>query len=318
MARTATSRYNMRMIQTRHYNNLTWVDVESPSTDEILELVNTYGLSTRIGEDMRSNNSKPRIEYHDSYIYLVLHIPVRTKVKGKYSIEEKEIDFIIAKDFLITIKYTMIESLHNFSKVFETDAIVDKKNLGNHAGFIFYYMLKRIYAHMLKDLESMKGSLVYAEGKIFDGDERHMVEVLSNISRELIDLKQTSRLHKEVIEAFAPIAHRFFGPDFKSYVDDILKEYAKIHDLVGNYRELLNELRETNDSILSTKQNEVMKTLTVVAFIAFPMTVISEIFTMNTVYTPLVGVPHDFEIILGFMLVVAFTIFAIVKYKKWL
>jgi magnesium transporter len=306
------------MIQTRHYNNLIWVDVESPTTEEILELVNTYGLTTRIGEDMRTSSSKPRIEYHDTYIYLVLHIPVRTKVKGKYIIEEKEIDFIIAKDFLITIKYTVIESLHNFSKVFETDSIIDKKNIGNHAGFIFYYMLKRIYAHMISDLESMKGSLVYAEGKIFAGDEKHMVQVLSNLSRELIDLKQASRLHKEVIENFAPIAHRFFGDDFRSYIDDILKEYGKIHELVGNHRELLNELRETNDSILSTNQNEIMKTLTVVAFIAFPLTVISEIFTMNTAYTPILGRPYDFEIILGIMLVVVLSIFAIVKYKKWL
>lgn len=306
------------MIQTRHYNNLTWVDAESPTVSEILELVNTYGLSTRVGEDMRTHNSKPRIEYHDSYIYLVLHIPVRSKIKGKHVIEEKEIDFVLAKDFLITVKYGVIESLHNFSKVFDTDSIIDKKNLGNHAGFIFYYMMKRIYAQMIIDLEAMKGSLVYAEGKIFSGDEKKMVEVLSNLSRELIDLKQASRLHKEVIEAFAPLGHRFFGDDFRSYIDDILKEYGKIHEIIANHRELLNELRETNDSILSTKQNEIMKTLTVVAFIAFPLTVISEIFTMNTTHTPIVGQPYDFQIILGFMLVVVLSVFSVFKFKKWL
>ena len=171
---------------------------------------------------------------------------------------------------------------------------------------------------MLQDLEGMKGSLVYAEGQIFAGDEKHMVEVLSNLSRELIDLKQASRLHKEVIEAFAPAAHRFFGPDFKSYIDDILKEYSKIHELVSNHRELLDELRETNDSILSTKQNEIMKTLTVVAFVAFPMTVISELFTMNTIHTPLVGRADDWLIIMGIMLAVALSIYAVVKYKRWL
>ena len=56
----------------------------------------------------------------EGYIYLVLHIPLRSKVGEKYVVVEKEIDFVIGKEFIITTKYDTIEPLHNFSKVFET------------------------------------------------------------------------------------------------------------------------------------------------------------------------------------------------------
>ena len=136
--------------------------------------------------------------------------------------------------------------------------------------------MKRLYARVEDDLESIRQSLMHAEAGIFDSKERRMVEVLSNISRELTDLKQSSRVHKEVIEAFGPAAQAFFGQDFKyHYIDDIIRQYGKIHELTSNNHELLNDLRETNDSLLSTKQNEIMQTLTIIASIIFPLELVN-------------------------------------------
>jgi len=255
------------MIQKYPYKNLTWVHAESPTSEEVANLVKEYNLHPLVGEDMLSKFSRPRSERYPNYIYLVLRIPVRSKtpqttkghIHNAYFIDEKEVDFVIGKNFIVTSEFSVIEPLHNFSKVFETDSILNgskrrgesDENLhveGSHAGFIFYYMMKRIYSFMQNDLANMQQSILNVETEIFSGNERHMVEELSNLSRELIDFKQASNTHREVIEAFAPMAHGFFGLDFRQYIDDILKEYAKIHELTANNRELVNELRDTNES----------------------------------------------------------------------
>jgi len=179
-------------------------------------------------------------------------------------------------------------------------------------------LMKRLYARVEDDLESIRQSLMHAEAGIFDSKERRMVEVLSNISRELTDLKQSSRVHKEVIEAFGPAAQAFFGQDFKyHYIDDIIRQYGKIHELTSNNHELLNDLRETNDSLLSTKQNEIMQTLTIIASIIFPLELVTGIFSMNTAYTPIVGSPHDFTIIMAILIVLTLAMIGYFKYKKW-
>ncbi len=297
------------MIHTRNYNNLVWIDVESPTREEVSGLVRTHGLHPLVGEGILTSTSKPRIEYHEGYIYLVLHIPLRTKVGEKYVVVEKEIDFVIGKEFIITTKYDTIEPLHNFSKVFETDSIIDKESIGEHAGFIFYYMMKKLYAHMANDLENMRDALMIAEANVFDGNEKKMVFALSNLSRELIDLKQIGRLHKDVLDALAPIVHEFFGDDFHFYMNDLLKEYEKIHELSANNRELLSELRETNDSLLTTKQNEIMKILTIVAAIIFPLTLIESLFSSQV---------ENMTMLVVVMVLVTVGMTVFFKYKKWL
>ena len=81
--------------------------------------------------------------------------------------------------------------------------------------------------------------------------------------------------------------------------------------------EMSHELRKTNDSLLSTKQNEIMKVLTLMSFVAFPLTVIASIFGMNS-NLPIVGQSNDFLIILGIMIATAIFLFGIFKFKKWL
>jgi magnesium transporter len=81
--------------------------------------------------------------------------------------------------------------------------------------------------------------------------------------------------------------------------------------------ESLHELRETNNSLLTTKQNETMKVFTILAFVTLPLSLIASIFEMNTRYTPIIGLPFDFWIIIGGMAVMSIAMFSFFKFKKW-
>jgi Mg2+ and Co2+ transporter CorA len=82
---------------------------------------------------------------------------------------------------------------------------------------------------------------------------------------------------------------------------------------------IIEEFRETNNSLLSTKRNERMQSLTIMANVLFPVTMVAAIFSMNaTNDMPFVGKPNDFWIVLGFMILAVATIAAVFKYKRWL
>ena len=91
-----------------------------------------------------------------------------------------------------------------------------------------------------------------------------------------------------------------------------------MYEVINNSRELVNDLRETNDSLLSTKQNETMKTLTILASVTFPLTLITGIFAMRTTHTPILDNPFDFEIVLGIMLIIVCCMYAFFRKKGWL
>jgi magnesium transporter len=94
-------------------------------------------------------------------------------------------------------------------------------------------------------------------------------------------------------------------------------EYDRIANALENNIAILDELRKTNDSLLNTKMNDVMKTLTVMAFITFPLSLVGTLFGMNISAMPFVNSPYAFWIVLSIMLVVAFILMAFFKFKKW-
>jgi magnesium transporter len=281
-------------------------------------LVKRYDLHPLVGEELRSSPSLAKIDFYKDYTLIVLTLPVRTRRDGSYVVLDREIDFIIGNNFLITSRHEAIEQLEYFAKIFEANEILGKEEKISHAGHIFYYMVKRLYVGMRQDLENIRDAIVSAETRIFEGDERNMVETLSNLNRELIDFKQTARIHNDIWEELREHSEKStFGADFVIYVEDIKDSFTHIHELIVNARELLTDLRETNDSLLNTHQNEIIKVLTLVAFIFYPLTFIASVFTVPGINVPLIGTSYGWWIIMASMVVLTICIWFYFKHKKW-
>jgi magnesium transporter len=315
----------MSMTSTHTSQGIVWIDLESPDENEISSLVKRYDLHPLVGEELRSSSSLAKIDVYKDYIFVVLTLPVRTRHDDSYIVVDREVDFVIGKNFLITSRFQAIEQLEYFAKVFEANEILGKSdNSGNsgkieHAGHIFYFMIKRLYAGMRNDLENIRDAIVSAENRIFNGDERKMVEHLSNLNRELIDFKQTARIHQDIWGGLSEHAEKnIFGSSFGPYTEDLKNDFTHIHELIINARELLSDLRDTNDSLLNTRQNEIIKDLTLVAFIFYPLTFIAALFTIPAVSVPLIEKPFGWTLIVLFMIVLSIGIWFFFKKKKWL
>ncbi|MEK7641542.1 MAG: CorA family divalent cation transporter [Patescibacteria group bacterium] len=309
------------MITHHTSKGLIWLDVSNPDTEEIAGLIKRYDLHPLVGEELKSSSSLAKIDFYKDYILVVLTLPVRIRNKKNdaYEIVDREVDFVIGKNFLITSRFDTIEQLEYFGKIFETNSIINKEEKIDHAGHLFYYMVKRIYAGMCEDLENIKDSLINAETRIFGGDERKMVEALSGLSRELIDFKQTARVHEEIWqEMVAYDETSLFGKEFTVYMRDIRDEFNRIRELISNSRELLADLRETNDSLLNTRQNEIIKRLTLVAFIFQPATFIAALFTIPALNVPLIEHGIGWYAIFLFMIVISASIWWLFRKKRWL
>jgi magnesium transporter len=303
------------MLKKYEYKDLVWLDLESPTHNEVRMVMEQYNIEPLVAEELLVPSLKPKVDLRGNCIFLVLHFPV---LKGGVEQRNQEIDFIIGRNFLVTTRYENIDPLHQFSKVFEVNSILDRSNMGDHAGFIFYYMIRIVYQYLIEQLDSIKTSLAHVEEKIFQGEERQMVIEISHLNRALLDFKEATSAHSSVLNSLQIAGRKFFGESFDYYLQSILEEYYKLHSEIQSDKEFVEELRLTNDSLLHTKQNEIMKVLTVMAFIILPLTFIGQLFGMSLMYIPLARNPNGFWIILGSMIVIGIAIFSFFKHKKWL
>lgn len=303
------------MINRHTHGDIVWIDLESPTQDEVRTLVEEFSLDAFVAQELLFPSVKPRVEVHPRYIYVILHFPA---LKHTHKAREQEVDFIIGRNFLITGRYDTIDPLHKFGKVFEVNSVLDKSHMGDHAGFVFYYMLRKMYKSIEHEISYVQDALIGIENQLFKNMEREIVGSLSHAGRDLLILRQSVEPHRDILHTLEFEAARFFGDDFRPYLRGLSNAYFRVHNHIMRHTETLHELRATNDSMLTTKQGEIMKNLTIVSFVTFPLALLAAIFGMNTQHAPLLHRPDGFWIIITIMAALGLAMFAYFKRKKWL
>ena len=298
------------------HNTLTWIDLEGPTGEEVRDLMEEYAINPLVAEELLSPTLRPKVDTYDNCIYLILHFPAfkHTHRSGT----EQEVDFVLGKNFIITAHYDTVDPLHKFSKVFEVNSILDKSDIGTHAGFLFFYMAKKLYKSVAHELEFLNDALKDIEANMFAGREKEMVIEISKVSKELLNFKRTLETHRPILSSLEEAGKQFFGPSFAYHLQAITGEFYRVYNGIESNLDMVSELRETNNSLVSTKQNEIMKVLTIMAFVTFPLSLIATIFGMNTEVLPIVGLPNDFWIVMGIMGIATVCFFAFFKHQKWL
>lgn len=309
--------YNNRYMQFSHtYKNITWTNLEKPTPEEVRELMEKHDLHHVVAEEILEPTLRDKVDMHSNCLYLVLHFPNPKNTKpGRNT---KEIDFIIGKDFIITAHYDTVDPLHTFSRMFEVNSILDKNNVGNHAGFLFFYMVRDIYRNLGLELEEVDKDLYYIEERIFLGQEKRMVEKISKANRALLETKQSLRFHSKILESLENAGSAFFGNGFHYYLRSITNEYHKVYDLVLGQKEMLNDLKNTNDALLTNRTNDIMRALTVIAFTVTPISMATQLLAMNTNVSFLQNITDTaFFVVIGITSLIALGMFYYFKKKNW-
>ncbi len=305
------------MISKHQHKKLTWIDLENPSKSEVLSLVEEYKIHPLIANELLETSDRSKVDVYEDCMYLILHFPKYGHRDNDILIQE--VDFIIGKDFLITTHYETVDPLLEFSKIFESNSILNKGSMDTHAGFLFYFIMRKMYEYTEYELEHVSNKLKEAEKKIFTGyNEKNMVEEMSVISKEIIDLRKAVKSHDEILASYQEAAKMFFGYKYGFYITAISGEYNKIWNSLDSMKEVLSDLKETNDSLFSAKANEIMKNLTIMAFFTLPLSLLASIFGMGAKYTPFFGRQDDFWIVISIMIAATVLTFLFFKLKKWI
>jgi magnesium/cobalt transport protein CorA len=305
------------MITRHEVSGITWVDMESPSRTELQEIIAEFNIDARIEEEIVSPTPYPLVVDTEKYVYLVLHFPTTDPNGGAKS---QEIDFIAGKNFLITCRYEVITTIHSLHKIFEAEELLGITKHRPSTADLIERILRQLYSSISEEAEQFARMLERIEEDIFSGRERSTVRNISLVGRVLLRFDTTLSRHTEPLKEFLKQlgTPAFFGKSFTEHAAHIEAEHTHAINVVSSYREVALELRETNDSILSTAQNEIIQRLTIITFAAVPLTVITGLFGMSIGGIPLAESPNAFWTVVVIMVLMVLALLAYFKAKKWI
>ncbi len=303
------------MISTYTHDGLTWIDIESPTLDEVTPLIKSHKIHPIVSNEILSTTFHSKVDYYKNYVYLVLHFPMISGQNRSSNGNDPtdEIDFIIGKNFLITTHFGRIPAIDIFRKSLEACSVLERGCGFDHAGALFFYLLRELYKEVEAHLAITNRHLKIAEENIFNGKEGEMVTTISEINRQLLDFKEVTRFHKEVLESFQNESKSLFGKEFGLYTESLLSDYYKIWNIIENQKETVLDLRETNDSLLTSKTNRSVKVLTAITAILLPAALVVDVFGINSKFIPFANSQNEFPIVVSFMILSAVLTYLILR-----
>lgn len=305
------------MIFRYEYHGGVWVDLEQPNEEEMRQIASEFSIGGRIEKELLSPTPAPLVAADAGASLLVLHFPAHGAENGETG--NQEIDVIVGKKFILTVRYEVIAPLYHLKKLLETQKLVAPHTLLT-ADVLFEILFVHLYTSVRDHINHVVDHLAHVERDMFDGAERTTVRAISSISREFLHMEAALANQEEPLGRFLSVLgqHEFFNAAFAERAEHILAERTQVARLIETHRAVASELRETNIALLEAGQNEIMKKLTIVNFIFLPLGLISWIFAMRTEGMPFISSPNAFWIVLALMTGIALSLTAFFIKKRWL
>jgi len=157
---------------------------------------------------------------------------------------------------------------------------------------------------------------VALEEDVFEGRSENVVRDISNAKQEIIAYRKIIKPERATLRVLERYTQRFLPEELDIYFDDIVDAAERIWDLLDNYKEVLEGLESTNESVISHKQNDVLRLLTIISVTLLPLTLIASVFGMNVLF-PGEGTHTAFWVIIVSMITTLGGMLAFFRYKRW-
>ncbi len=285
------------------HQRLTWVNIEKPTPDDVAYLRKHYPFHPLDLEDILSPIERPKIDDYDDYSFIVMQFPIYDR--QMLFTRPNEVDFFIGPGYLISIQDGQLKPLNDLFSACRSDGVVCAKYMSHGPGRLLYHILDGMVDYMFAMLRKLDAKIVSIEEIMFAENMRQIVQDISLTRRDIITLRRVVRPQIAIVSNLERKERPFIQQDMEVYFSDIVDGFSRAWDILEEYREIIEGLSETSDSVSSYRTNDVIRILTVISVVMLPLTLISGIYGMNLDWLPAADSELGFFFVVAIMLVVA-------------
>jgi len=294
-----------------------WVNITKQGEKELREVQKRFGFDELDIKESLPPFQRPKIVKRDSYYFMVLHFPVFDR--ETFRLGFTEVDFYLSQNYLVTVhdnKLPAIEGLFNECK---KNIVSRDKYFSGTAAHILFELLSRLFDSIFPILLHVNDDINLVDRKLFTKvSGRQITEEILRLKTNIVTFRRTMQGHRTVLERLLSYAGRELGiAGFQGYVNSLREFTNEIWHMLESQKESINALHETNESLLTLRTNNVMRVLTIISVITFPLTLLATIFAIDTPGNPFVNLPGGFWLVLVVMFFGAMGMFMIFKKKDW-
>jgi magnesium transporter len=288
-----------------------WLDLEGASDEEIAAAGQCFGFHPLAIEDAQNPDTRPTIEEYDDFLFVVTR-GVNTN-PGEAALDLVSLFVFLTDRLIVTVHQRPMRSIDAARERLRKHPEV----LGDGPDRLLHLLLDQIVDHYFPIVEALEDRVEALEDEVFAKPRRGVLERIFSARKEMVVLRRSLGPLREVVgNLMGGVPH--VRPELRLFFRDVYDHVLRILDELETNRDIVAGLLESNLSQANNRLGEVMKTLTALATIGLPFTVVSGWFGMN--FDVLPWTKHGWGALAatGVMITISGTLFLLFRLRRWL
>ncbi len=297
----------------REQAGVSWINVDGLHDPGVIEEIGEhYAVHSLIVEDIVNTSHRPKLEDHDSYIFLIVKM-LHPDDKGGFFIEH--IGIVLGPGFVLSFQ-------ERAGDVFEPVRQRIRSGKGrirkSNSDYLTYALVDAIVDNYFVVLENVEERLEGLGERVVSTSDADVAQSLYEIKRELAGLRRSIWPLREVVAGLQRVDPPLVQETTRIFMQDVYDHTIQVMEILDAFREEAAGLRDTYMTNISNRMNEIMKVLTLIATVFIPLTFLAGIYGMNFESMPELKWSWAYPTLLLIMFATVVGMFLFFRRKKWL
>ncbi|HEY4279160.1 MAG TPA: magnesium/cobalt transporter CorA [Conexibacter sp.] len=257
-----------------------WLDVVSPSDEQITDLARRFGWHPLAVQDTREFRQRPKIDRYGDHMMVVFY-GADGIGHGREDEETRpslvEVHLLVSGNWVVTVRRDHCGAINDLQ------ARMRQEDEPESEEFVIYRILDALTDTFFPVLEEIDDKIDSLEDTIILRASNEQLQEVFHLKRSLAALRRVLTPQRDLAQRAIEQIEELPGLSVGSrpYFRDVYDHLIRASDLVDSYRDLLTGLMDVYLSVTSNRMNAVMKQLTLVATIFLPITALTGFFGQN-------------------------------------
>ena len=266
---------NGRMTELETFENRCWVEVVSPTDDEVDDIRAFSDMPEELLKAALDEEESARVQVDDNVTMYIVDSPMMTETE-----EGDDTYTTIPVAILYNNKCIVSVSLHQNSVFAGFRSNRSKVSTLKPVGFVLNFMLENVkrFSYLLKQIDKKSLRLQAELHKSMRNQE--FIELLG-LQDSLVYFSTALSANSSVYDRLSRLESVKTNEEYMDVYEDVLIETRQAVEMCTIYRDILKTTMDAFSSVISNNVNDVVKRLTVITILVAIPTLIAGLLGMN-------------------------------------
>lgn len=290
--------------------NITGLD----HVDFMAQIQRNLNIHPLFMEDIMNTGQRAKFEELDDTVFITLKM-LQFDQKAKQVLAE-QVSIILKGSLLVSFQEAPGD---NFDPVRKRLKNIDSNLRRMGSDYLTYALIDSIVDSYIYLIESLGEEIDNLELEVIENPNDETLQKINTYKRELNYIIKVIRPVRDLVHSI--IRSR---ADIREE-DKVMPYFKDLHDLITHavesvetYRVVLTDYIQLYHSSMSTKMNDIMRTLTIFSAIFIPLSFFAGVYGTNFEYLPELGFHYAYPMFWGMVILIAGGLLLFFKRKGWL